>query len=173
MSSLAADLISDSHCEQDYNQGNPLVTRAYDGLLAYEPMYRATCLKNPDTQSYCFSDAISNTANPTDFYPYLTGVGMTLPESANPSCTKCLKDTMSIFARYATSAGQPLAKTYLGCANKVDSSCGAGFADLGIKVGSVKQGGGDKNGAGSFSLTLSKYTTCIVGIIAGVLTWTA
>ncbi len=62
---------------------------------------------------------------------------------------------MQVFAEYAIRKEQPLAHTYLGCAQMVDGDCGVGYADVNTKVGSVdsgmqngKQGGQGTNGVG-------------------------
>jgi hypothetical protein len=137
MTSLASQLISDQNCGKDYSQQNPLVVQAYAGLVAYEPVYRATCLRDAATNSYCFSEASTNSSNPADFYPYYTAVGLNMPQMASPSCSQCLQDTMSIFAGYAASAVQPLSRTYLSCAAQVDKSCGSAFVSTNVKAGSV------------------------------------
>ena len=133
MTSLASELISNANCGADYRQQNPLVMQAYAGLTAYEPVFRATCLKDESTSSYCFGEAITNSSNPADFYPYYIAVGLSLPGTARPTCSRCLKDTMQIYAGYATTAVQPLAKTYLTCATQVDQSCGSQFANTAVK----------------------------------------
>lgn len=137
LANIASQLIETSNCGQDFRQQNPLVSQAYAGLIAYEPIYRATCLRDATTANYCFAEAISNSTNPADSYPYYTALGLSLPASAQPSCTSCLKDTMSIFAGYAPNGAQPLAKTYLPCASQVDSTCGPNFVATDVKVGSV------------------------------------
>ncbi|KIX92171.1 uncharacterized protein Z520_12164 [Fonsecaea multimorphosa CBS 102226] len=137
MSNLASQLIDNANCGQDYKQQNPLVSQAYAGFLAYEPIYRATCLKDQSTGNYCFSEAITNSSNAADFYPYYTAVGLSMPQSARPTCSQCLKETMEIFAGYAENAAQPLAKTYLPCASQVDQGCGSGFVNTQVKAGSV------------------------------------
>jgi len=137
MANIAAELIDDSNCGQDYQQENPLVTQAYAGLVAYEPLYRATCLRDSATNNYCFAEAITNASDPADAYPYYTALGLSLPASATPTCSQCLQQTMGIFAQYARSEAQPLAGTYLGCASQLDAGCGPGFVDTAVKVGSV------------------------------------
>ncbi|KIX01414.1 uncharacterized protein Z518_09140 [Rhinocladiella mackenziei CBS 650.93] len=137
LASIASDLIDDSNCGEDFRQQNPLVTQAYAGLTAYEPIYRATCLRDADTGSYCFIEAITNTSNPADPYPYYTALGMQMPTAAHPTCSQCLKDTMDIFAGYAEISGQPLAKTYIPCASQVDATCGTNFAATNVEVGSI------------------------------------
>jgi len=137
LTNLASQLIDDANCGADYLRQNPLVVQAYSGLTAYEPVYQATCLKSSETGNYCFSDAILNQTNPVDFYTYYTAIGMTLPPAVHPTCNKCLHDTMEIFANYAGTDNQPLAKTYLACANQIDASCGAGFVATNIKTGAI------------------------------------
>ena len=137
MNNLASELISNANCGADYRQQNPLVMQAYAGLIAYEPVYRATCLKDEISSSYCFSEAITNSSNSADFYPYYTAVGLNLPDTVRPTCSQCLKDTMQIFAGYAENKVQPLARTYLTCAAQVDKSCGSQFVSTPVKAGSV------------------------------------
>jgi hypothetical protein len=52
MQSLAVELQSDANCAVDYTNDNPQVLQAYNGLLAYEPLYQASCLRDDDG-SYC------------------------------------------------------------------------------------------------------------------------
>ncbi|KAI1622631.1 hypothetical protein EDD37DRAFT_611045 [Exophiala viscosa] len=151
MANLASELIADANCGADYKLQNPLVSQAYAGLLAYEPLYRATCLQDSTSGAYCFAEAVTNTTNDADAYPYYTALGLNMPAGASPTCSQCLKDTMSIFAGYAQATNQPLASTYLGCAAQVDVACGSGFAATDIKVGSVKKSAATRKGYGSIS----------------------
>jgi hypothetical protein len=134
---LASELLDDAHCGQDYKLQNPLVMQAYAGLVAYEPVYRATCLKDAATGSYCFDDAITNATDQADAYVYYTALGIAMPTTARPTCSPCLRDTMRIFAGYAADAAQPLARTYLGGAGQIDAACGTAFVATDVKVGSV------------------------------------
>jgi hypothetical protein len=52
MNSLARELLSNTACKADYDGNNAQVVQAYNGLIAYEPLYRATCLRD-DNGSYC------------------------------------------------------------------------------------------------------------------------
>lgn len=142
--------------------------QAYNGLVAYEAVFRATCLKDSGTGNYCFSEAILNTLNPTDFYPYYTAIGMSLPAAVHPTCNQCLKDVMDIYAGYAENALQPLAKTYLPCANQIASECGAGFARTDVQVGSVM---GQHNAAiasSSPSLSLLMISALMTAVTLGM-----
>ncbi len=52
MSSLAQQLVSNSYCGTDYKNQNPIVLQAYNGFIAYEPLYRAGCQKD-SSGGYC------------------------------------------------------------------------------------------------------------------------
>jgi hypothetical protein len=129
LQSLATDLISADNCGADFDQQNPLVMQAYAGLIAYEPVYRATCLRDPMTGSYCFSEAITNASAASDAYPYYTALGLVMPKGSRPTCSHCLQNTMAIFATYAGNSSQPLSTTYTSCAEQIDAGCGAGFVN--------------------------------------------
>ncbi|KAJ4331507.1 hypothetical protein N0V95_009871 [Ascochyta clinopodiicola] len=49
---LARELLSDTACKTDYNNDNPIVLQAYNGLVAYKPSYQASCLRDDDG-NYC------------------------------------------------------------------------------------------------------------------------
>lgn len=104
MSRLAQDIRKQSNCGPDYTKQNPLVLQAYNGLIAYEPLYRAGCLKS-GTGSYCtlregtlytgpptnwaidagFADAITNMSSPSDSYVYFLPLGLPLPGGSRPA----------------------------------------------------------------------------------------
>ena len=46
MNTKARTLLSKNHCGVDYENDNPQVLQAYNGLLAYEPLYKASCLQD-------------------------------------------------------------------------------------------------------------------------------
>jgi hypothetical protein len=164
MASLASDLISSSHCGADYHNQNPLVAQAHAGLVAYEPIYQATCLKSNETGKYCFADAITNQLNPSDAYPYYAAVGLNLPTASHPTCSKCLQDAMSIFAGYAKDKNQPLAATYINTAQEIDEDCGANFADTAVPVGSMSN---TTSGAGRRHInSLAAATAAVVVALA-------
>ena len=142
MTSIASQLMDNKNCGADFRNQQPLVLQAYNGLVAYEPVYKATCLKDADTTEYCFTEAVTNSSNSDDVYPYYTAIGLNLPAGGSPTCNSCLHQSMNIFAQYAVRKEQPLSSTYLGCADAVDGTCGAGFADTAVKVGSIKSGMG-------------------------------
>jgi hypothetical protein len=136
MSKLASNLTSNTACAQDYSLGNPVVTQAYEGLISYEPIYRSTCLKDPSTQEFCFTEAATNDTNVTDYYVYFLPLGMSLPGSSRPTCNRCLQATMEVFQQAALSKGQPLTQTYIPAAQQINLGCGPGFVNATVKVGS-------------------------------------
>jgi hypothetical protein len=168
MSELAQQLISDENCGADFRNEQPLVLQAYNGLLAYEPVYRASCLKTEDDHEYCLANALGGSNNSANIYPYFTAVGLAIPSGARPTCNACLKQTMQVFAQYAVRSSSPLSQTYMKCAQIVDGTCGEDYADTTIKVGSVDDGmengnqGGQGNGAGK--MTGGSITFLFAGI---------
>lgn len=136
MTSLAADLLKPSNCGEDYGNGNSVVKGTYHDLVAYEPVYRATCLTSPSTSNYCFVDALSNSTSPDDYSVYFMPLGNPLGKKAAPTCNDCLQATMEIFSRWAKKDGQPLDTTYLPSAEVVNGRCGDDFANTNITVGS-------------------------------------
>ncbi|CAG7984947.1 unnamed protein product [Penicillium salamii] len=136
MDDLAADLLKSENCREDYHNGNSVVKGTYRDLVAYEPMYRATCLRNPVTQKYCFVDAASNSTSPDDYNIYFMPLGNSLGMGSKPTCSECLQASMDLFSGWAKVDGQPLATTYLPSAKGINAHCGAGFATTNITVGS-------------------------------------
>jgi hypothetical protein len=52
MQNIAYKIKQPEVCGSDYLAQNPLILQAYDGLLAYQSMYQAGCLKDT-AGSYC------------------------------------------------------------------------------------------------------------------------
>jgi hypothetical protein len=136
MSDLASKIIDDA-CGQDYHNENPIVQQARNGLVAYEPLYRAGCLKNDNTGNFCFADAITNTSSASDAYPYYLPLGIALPAASRPTCNQCLQNTMNIFASAAVDKNQPLAQTYVLAAQQIDLGCGPTFVNSTVPVATV------------------------------------
>ncbi|KAL2813624.1 hypothetical protein BDW59DRAFT_154760 [Aspergillus cavernicola] len=167
MSSFASDLLDDSNCGQDYEESNPLVTDAYFNMITYEPIYRATCLQNPDTSDYCFVDAVTNTSNPTDYDVYLLPYGSTIDAAPYPTCDACLQATLDIFSQWAEVDGQSLADSYLPTAVAINQRCGSGFANVNITAG---QGDESPSSASARStLPLPLWASLSISISMGML----
>lgn len=126
MASFAQQLRSSSNCQQDWERQNMLVSQAYNGLIAYEPLYKAGCLKD-DNQKHCFANAITNTSSPSDLHVYFLPLGMPLPGPSQPTCSKCLAETMNIFQDAASNRSQPISPTYVDAAQMIGVTCGPTF----------------------------------------------
>lgn len=129
LDNFARELLSTTACKTDYTNDNPIVVQAYNGLVAYQPAYQASCLRD-DEGNYCFANAVSNMSSPTDSYPYYLAIGQMLPGGARPTCNTCLQDAMSVFAHYGSNATQPVSKTYTAAAQQISISCGKTFVNV-------------------------------------------
>lgn len=126
---FAKGLISMDACKTDYDNDNPMVLQAYNGLVAYTPAYQASCLRD-DEGKYCFANAVSNTTSPTDAYPYYLPIGQEMPGGSRPTCNSCLQQAMGVYSHYANNATQPLSKTYVTAANQMSIACGSRFVNV-------------------------------------------
>ena len=165
MTSLATEMLHEDNCGADYNSGNSVVQSTYAELLAYEPVYRVTCLTNPDTHDYCFVDAVTNSTAPNDYNVYFIPIGSQLG-SEKLTCNECLQATMNIYAQWATVDGQALDNTYLPSAAAVNKQCGANFANTSVTVGSDNV----TAGAGlAIPLPNTGFVVTIFGILLGAM----
>lgn len=128
MNEFGRTIKNGSNCAADYATDNPLVLQAYNGLLAYQPLYQAGCLRD-SRGNYCFANAITNTTAVTDSYPYYLPLGVSLPGSSRPTCDTCLQDTMAIFSSFAGNTTQPISQTYGDAAQQIDIGCGPTFVN--------------------------------------------
>ncbi|KAJ5115450.1 hypothetical protein NUU61_001209 [Penicillium alfredii] len=136
MSSIASQLLQDDTCGPDYHSKNGVVKGAYRALVAYEPLYHASCLTSPTTKAYCFVDAVTNSTAEDDYNVYFMPLGSSLGSSAKPTCNKCLQATMGVFAHWAAVDNQPLDNTYMPSAKAVNEHCGDDFVSTNVTVGS-------------------------------------
>ena len=166
MSSLASQLVDPSNCAADFKQQNSLVMQAHAGLIAYEPVYRATCVKSNTTNNYCLADAITNQDNPSDPYPYYSALGISLPAASRPTCGQCLQDTMRVFAGYAADKSQPLATTYMATAQQVDIGCGPRFANVSVPIATTGRatGAGTRRSASCLSVVFIGFISMLLSI---------
>lgn len=134
MSTLATSLRSSQNCQQDLSLSNPMVEQAYAGLSAYDTLYHAACLTNPDSGNYCFADAVTNASAPTSSYIYYLPLGLQLPAGTRPACNQCLQNTMAIFATAASNASSALSGDYGQAAQMIDIGCGPNFVQQSVAV---------------------------------------
>ncbi|KAL7270914.1 hypothetical protein RUND412_006365 [Rhizina undulata] len=126
METLGRNIKLDEHCGSDYQAQNPLVMEAYTAFISYTQVYAAGCEKS-DTGSYCYVDAVTNTTNISDTYPYYLPLGTQLPAGAIPACSSCLQNVMDIFAGSAGNSTLPLYQTYIPAAEQINIVCGPSF----------------------------------------------
>ncbi|CAK7213196.1 hypothetical protein SCUCBS95973_001718 [Sporothrix curviconia] len=130
LSQLATNLTDSANCGADYKLGNSIVVQAYLGMIAYQPLYAASCLTDPDTGAYCYANAITNLTTTANVYFYYLPLNNTLPTSGSePSCNWCLQQTMNVFWSSSADRKRPIANTYLSAANQVDTICGPSFVN--------------------------------------------
>jgi len=129
LTNLANNMTSLDNCGDDYNLGNSVVVKAYLAMLAYSPVYTATCLKDTETAMYCFANAVTNLTNPTNTYFYYLPLNKTLPGSSVPACNRCLQQTMNVFQTATADRKQQIASTYGTAAEQVNTICGPNFAN--------------------------------------------
>lgn len=117
----------DTSCGNEYKAQNPKVLQAYDGFVAYEPVYKATCMKDTTSGGYCFANAVTNSSSPTSSYVYYLPLGLPLPAGTMPTCNTCLSNTMKAYAPYAGNASTPLSSVYGSAVGQMDVACGPTF----------------------------------------------
>ncbi|KAF2719146.1 hypothetical protein K431DRAFT_191664, partial [Polychaeton citri CBS 116435] len=132
MASLAQEIQSDDTCGEDLEMQNPMVQQAYNGFVAYEPLYQAGCYSDHDG-NYCFAKAVSNSTASTGSYIYYLPLGVQLPGGSRPLCNNCMQSTMAIFAQYASNSSQPLSDTYAPAASQIDMTCGPRFVSASVQ----------------------------------------
>lgn len=131
---LANDLVSEARCGADFSRGNPVVVESHQGMLAYRPMYQASCLRNAASSQYCYVDAATDKDNPTDAYFYFLPLNVSLPAATKPTCNACLHDTMLVYHRATANRQAAIARTYPEAAMQVNTICGPGFTNQTLPV---------------------------------------
>ncbi|WEW58763.1 hypothetical protein PRK78_004231 [Emydomyces testavorans] len=137
LSRLAREIGTKEACEKDLAGQNPLVITARNGFLAYKYVHDATCLKNPDTGSYCLADALASENTVGNTFVYHLALGSPLPGSTRPECNKCLEATMKVYSEGAGVQQQPLSQTYKSAAQQINIGCGPSFVSEVVKTGAA------------------------------------
>lgn len=139
MSSLASNITTDSACSTDLASQNPVIQQAHLGLLAYRPLYSASCLRNPSTAAYCFADAITSNSS-ADAYVYYLPLNNTLVGGSQPNCNTCLRSTMNVFEAATSDRSSALASVYASAASQVNVNCGPSFVNASLAAAVVTSG---------------------------------
>ncbi|VUC26438.1 unnamed protein product [Clonostachys rosea] len=153
MENAAKNLTKDENCSAEYKGNLKTIVQAYRGLRAYQTMYSATCLEDPDSGMYCFANAVTNLSAPSDAYLYLMPYDLNLPGSSTPTCNWCNKETMAIWHAASADTSQSLSQTYTGAARQFNTLCGPNF----VNETTPEAGGTVANGPAwsVFTLTLA------------------
>lgn len=174
MASYVSELQSSEACYQDYSRENPTVRQAYNGLISYDILYRASCQRATSSSSsnsssdYCFTNAITNATNPSDSYIYYLPLGVPLPATSTLTCSRCLQDTMNIFAGSAGNRSQPLRLTYGAASSLINQHCGPNFVDQNVP-GTTDSGVAKAAVPGLGGASLSLILTFAIASLAGLL----
>ncbi|OAA54122.1 hypothetical protein SPI_09056 [Niveomyces insectorum RCEF 264] len=166
LANVAANLTEPTNCGEDYAMGNSIVVEAYLGMVSYQPLYIASCLKDPESGLYCYANAVTNLTTPSNVYFYYLPLNISLPGSSIPSCNWCLQQTMAGFQAAAANRKQPIASTYVSAAQQVDTVCGPAFVNDTLPV-SIKSTGFSLSYQGGLPLWLAP--SLLVGVAAHLL----
>lgn len=129
MSETARNLTREENCEAEFNSGLKIVMQAYRGLRTYELVYSVSCLQDPETDMYCYANAVTSLLNPSDANLYVLPYGQSLPGSSTPSCDWCNQETMAIYNAASADRDQDIANTYEDAARQVNAICGPNFVN--------------------------------------------
>lgn len=189
LSDVANKLIAKDTCRKDYELGNPLVVNAYTDLLAYEPIYRASCLKSNASGKFCFLDALfgssnsssnssssSSTPPPGDYDIFSIPLGHALAHNMESStsgendfltCNDCARREMHAYIDFARKDGQPLAASYGPSARIVNQLCGEGFVDANVTLGN-RQTVLSSSASASARTVVDKSWLMTLGVMFGI-----
>lgn len=129
MSEAAKNLTRNENCGAEFNNNLSTVMQAYRGLKVYELIYSVSCLQNPETNMYCYANAVTNLSTSSDAFLYFLPYDEKLPGSSTPTCNWCNQETMAIFNAAAADRSQGIASTYEDAARQVNAICGPNFVN--------------------------------------------
>jgi len=129
MAEAATNLTREENCQAEFNRGHRTVMQAYRGLQTYQLIYSVSCLHDPDTDMYCYANAVTNLSTASDGFLYNLPYGDILPGSSTPTCNWCNEETMAIFNSAAANRDQDISDTYEDAARQVNAICGPGFVN--------------------------------------------
>jgi hypothetical protein len=129
LSNMARELVDNKNCGNEYARSYSTVVQTYLGLIAYQSLYSAGCLRDTKTSAYCFANAVTNTTNPRGVYVWYLPLNLTFPDSGQVSCNECTKQSLDIFQSTAANRKLSIAYTYEAAAQLANRQCGANFAN--------------------------------------------
>ncbi|KAK8019302.1 hypothetical protein PG990_004440 [Apiospora arundinis] len=131
---LADKFQQSGNCGNELSSGNTVVTKAYQGLKAYQPLFSATCLKEPETQAYCYAKAATDSKSISSVYLYYLPLNRSMPDTASPACNWCNQQTMGIFQSATANRKSSIAATYEGGSAVMNRVCGAQYVNSTLPV---------------------------------------
>jgi hypothetical protein len=138
LSDLANDMITPQNCGDDYSSENSVVVQAYMAFQAYNTIYRATCLQDQETMSYCFANAVTNLSSTSNVYLYYLPLNSTLPPTARPNCDWCTSSTMGIYQAATADRDSAISYTFEGAAAQVNGNCGSSFVNQTLAIAATE-----------------------------------
>ena len=155
MNSYALKFKSDAGCGADYSLSNPNVLAAYDGLISYDSVYHATCLKDPSSGGYCFTDAATDNVDPGSIDLFYLPLGIGMPSTAQPRCNTCTKEILAGYAVAAANSSSLLSTDYGDAARQVNTYCGSNFVNVTVQSHVNGAASASRNGLSARSLGVS------------------
>ncbi|KAK8114864.1 C6 transcription factor, partial [Apiospora kogelbergensis] len=134
LNDLADKFQQSGNCGNELSSGNTVVTKAYQGLKAYQPLFSATCLKEPETQAYCYAEAATDTKDFSSVYLYYLPLNRSMPDASTPGCNWCNQQTMGIFQSATSNRKSSIAATYEGGSTVMNKACGAQYVNSTLPV---------------------------------------
>ncbi|KAH8828986.1 hypothetical protein DL96DRAFT_1462540 [Flagelloscypha sp. PMI_526] len=119
-------------CGEDLEGGNANARTTLMALQAFSVMHDAACLVDPNTNAYCYLEAVRST-NPSDLYYYMIALGTPLPSTAKSSCSSCTRSLMASYLAELNAKGSGvsgLQLTYNKAAQQAITDCGSSYATL-------------------------------------------
>lgn len=129
MSEAAANLVQEENCGAEFESKLSKVMDAYRGLATYELIYSVSCLQDPETDMFCYANAVTNLSTSSDALLYYLPYDEDLPGGSTPTCNWCNQETMAIFNAASADRDQGVANTYESAAKQVNAICGPSFVN--------------------------------------------
>ncbi|THG99988.1 hypothetical protein EW145_g7157 [Phellinidium pouzarii] len=130
-----------SHCSTELAQNNEMATGTLLALKAYPLVRSAGCLADPMSDVYCYALAVQS--SPADFALYSLPLGLGIPNTTTPSCSSCASDILAVYAdalKVGNRSADGLKDTYEPAAQSAESTCGNGYAQVGVVTSAAMRG---------------------------------
>lgn len=128
--SLAVDIQRNANCGVDIRNKKAVAIEALYGTLTfplttlvstqlslplgfqnYDLLQTAACLKDSQTDTYCYVSAMSTSSLPDDGYLYSLPSGISLPSTTKPTCSSCSAKLINLYTQTITNATDAISTT--------------------------------------------------------------